>query len=95
MKIPFKKRKRVQQNPMIPTLFGALFTQGTSDYRGIPTTVCPCGYDMFIACVTFDDEERSVASYVLDGACALCGSLVTLPTPIDYEEEGECDEIRT
>ena len=80
------KRKRTPINPMIPTLFGALVREGGSDYRGMPSTVCPCGYDMFIACVSFDDD-RTVSSYILDGVCAACGSLASLPTPIDYEEE--------
>lgn len=80
------KRKRSSLNPMIPALFGALVRKGGSDYRGIPSTVCPCGYDMFIACVSFDDD-RTVSSYILDGVCAACGSLATLPTPIDYEEQ--------
>jgi hypothetical protein len=80
------KRKRTPLNPMIPALFGALVKRGGSDYRGMPSTVCPCGYDVFIACVSFDDD-RTVSSYVLDGVCAACGSLASLPTPIDYEEK--------
>ena len=81
-----RKPKRRPINPMIPALFGALVRRDASDYRGMPSTVCPCGYDVFIACVSFDDD-RTVSSYILDGVCAACGSLASLPTPIDYEEE--------
>lgn len=79
------RRRRKQKNPLIPTVFGALLEGNGSDYRGFPSTVCPCGCDTFIACVKFDDEERLPVWYLLDGVCAMCGSLVTLPTPIDNE----------
>jgi hypothetical protein len=79
-------RKRTPLNPMIPALFGALVKRGGSDYRGVPTLECPCGCDTFIACISFT-EERIVGAYLCDGVCASCGSLVSLPTEIDYEEE--------
>ena len=78
-----RKPKRPPLNPMIPALFGALVRRDASDYRGVPSLVCPCGCNTFIACVSFDND-RTVGAYILDGVCASCGSLATLPTPIDY-----------
>ena len=88
-----RRKKKVEDAPsprnlVVATLFGALFEQGGSDYRGLPTTVCPCGYDMFITCVSFD-EDRTIGEYLIDGACCLCGSLVTLATEIDFDEGEE------
>lgn len=60
------------------------------DYRFMgPTTVCPCGCDLFHIVGSFN-SEREVSFYLLDGACWSCGSLVTLPTPIDTWP-GVCD----
>lgn len=53
------------------------------DMRGIPTAICPCGYSMFVAVVQFDEIERTIEYYLTDGICALCGTLVTLPTQMD------------
>lgn len=52
------------------------------DMRGLPSPECICGGRMFYALVYFDDE-RNIGGYMLDGVCADCGCLVTLPTPID------------
>ena len=55
-----------------------------SDYRGIPSPVCPCGSNLFRLTATFDDETYEISGYFLDDAsCAECGSLVTAPTPLD------------
>ena len=55
-----------------------------SDYRGIPTPVCPCGSNLIRLTATFDDETYEISGYFLDDAsCAECGSLVTAPTPLD------------
>lgn len=52
------------------------------DLRGNPIgDVCVCGSELFTAIVAFDHGE--IAFYFLDGECVNCGSLVTLPTPID------------
>lgn len=56
---------------------------GAYDYRGIPTLACPCGCEWLLACVMYDPETREPGMYILDGLCASCGALVTLPTPID------------
>ena len=44
--------------------------------------VCMCGSEIFIALIAFD-ENKEIAFYFLDAECVNCGSLVTLPTPID------------
>jgi hypothetical protein len=55
-----------------------------SDYRGIPSPVCPCGSNLFRLTATFDDETYEISGYLLDDAtCAECGSLITAPTPLD------------
>lgn len=54
------------------------------DLRGFPTTHCLCGEQMFYAVVWFT-PDREVGGYLLDGLCASCRALVTLPTPIDEE----------
>jgi hypothetical protein len=41
--------------------------------------VCVCGGDIFHALVAFDQGE--ICFYFLDGECANCGSMVTLPYP--------------
>lgn len=55
------------------------------DLRGIPVVECVCGCNIFLALVAFDDN-RELSFYFLDGECVNCGSLVTLPTPIDTEQ---------
>jgi hypothetical protein len=57
------------------------------DLRETPTgRVCICGCEIFIALVAFD-EANEISFYFLDGECADCGSMVTLP----YPENGEFD----
>jgi hypothetical protein len=63
--------------------FEAVVEQDAPDYRGVPTLMCPCGYNMFIVCATFDEDTRLPAFYLLDGRCASCGAWVTLPTEVD------------
>ena len=78
-----KPKPALKHHPIIETVFGSILEGVTADYTGIPTAVCPCGYAMFIACVQFDEVERTIEYYLLDGVCAMCGSLVTLPTDDD------------
>jgi len=54
-----------------------------ADYRGIPTYVCPCGCDMFLIAAIFDGDTQMPGMYLLDGTCAHCGALVTVPCPAD------------
>ena len=51
-----------------------------ADYRGMPTTVCPCGSDTFKVLVRLD-EGNEIAWYSLNGYCHDCGAAVTIPTP--------------
>ena len=52
------------------------------DLRGAPIgDICMCGNELFHALVAFEDGE--ISFYFLDGECASCGSMVTLPTPLD------------
>ena len=56
------------------------------DLRGEPIgDICLCGSELFVALVAFDKGELSF--YFLDGECASCGSMVTLPYP-KTETEG-------
>jgi len=60
------------------------------DLRGVPIgDICVCGSEMFITIVAFHKKE--LCFYFLDGECANCGSMVTLPYPDDEEDEGEFD----
>lgn len=61
----------------------------TNDYRGIPTTVCPCGGRMFNLHVVFDDTDYTVGMYLLDMTCVSCGAQLTAPTEIDHPDYGE------
>lgn len=59
------------------------------DVRGLPTPECPsCGSWLLKICVTFD-EQYNISQYLLDGECAMCGTLVTVPTPIDHPDYQE------
>lgn len=53
------------------------------DLRGTPIDVCVCGSLIFKVTCMFEDKEISL--YFTDAECALCGALVTVPTPIDVE----------
>lgn len=60
------------------------------DARGIPTSQCPnCGCVFFKAIVQFDPSDYEIGLYFLDAECKDCGTLVTLPTPIDKIKEEE------
>lgn len=74
----------------LPAPFTALGEAPGADYRGTPTYVCPCGYDMFLIATRFD-ETQLPAFYLLDGVCAACGSLVTVPCPADGPDPFEGD----
>lgn len=56
-------------------------TPNTQDLRGVPTHQCLCGEDLFLIAARF--ERGEVVWYMLDGVCTSCGSLVTVPTPLD------------
>ena len=86
----WKKRKGLKplENKaflVVDVPFDAVTETDAADYRGIPTLQCPCGYNMFIMCASFDPETRLPGYYLLDARCACCGAWVTLPTEIDGE----------
>lgn len=57
------------------------------DARGIPTAVCPnCGCDLLKIIAKFDPLDYEIGLYLLDGECSKCGTLLTIPTPIDKEK---------
>jgi hypothetical protein len=88
-----KQPKKVtpDYHPTIKTVFGSILSGVPADFTGIPTAICPCGYSMFIACVQFDEIDKTIEYYILDGVCALCGSLVTLPSLSDETTGMEID----
>jgi hypothetical protein len=57
------------------------------DLRGTPTHTCPCGSQVWLLKVTFNDYE--ISNYFLDMECLQCGSLATAPTPIDRANSEE------
>ena len=59
------------------------------DIRGNPTTVCPCGCNVWSLKVKWDSDSGNIAFYFTDMECAMCGTRATAPTPIDAEEVGE------
>lgn len=60
------------------------------DLRGVPMgDICVCGSEIFHALVAFQDKE--IVFYFLDGECANCGSMVTLPYPNNDVDEMDCD----
>jgi uncharacterized OB-fold protein len=53
--------------------------------RGLPTSECPnCGCVYFKVVVQFDPVDYEIGLYFLDAECNDCGTLVTVPTPIDH-----------
>ena len=60
------------------------------DAQGLPTAECPnCASALFKTAMSFDPDSYEVAMYFLEGECVSCGTLVTLPTPLD--RENYCD----
>lgn len=52
------------------------------DARGVPTHACPnCGEMIFEIKAMFENYE--IAMWMVDGRCSDCGTLVTVPTPLD------------
>ena len=62
----------------LPEPFGA-------DLRGLgPVHACTCGCTVFNIMAAFEDYD--IAWWHLDGTCANCGNLVTIPCPVDNPE---------
>lgn len=83
------RRKKPLVNKAFPLPYTTLNEVGEADYRGQPTFMCACGCEWFIMCTIFDADTRLPGFYLLDGLCAACGALVTLPTPADGEEDDD------
>lgn len=81
-----KKNSTMSEKTIRDIIHHGDYTQAM-DLRGHPIgTSCMCGSEIFIALISFD-ESKEIAFYFLDAECVNCGSLVTLPTPIDKSPE--------
>jgi GTP cyclohydrolase FolE2 len=58
------------------------------DIRGNPTTVCPCGSEIWSLKTIFDKDDGTIELYFTDMECAECGTLATAPTPEGSTLEG-------
>jgi hypothetical protein len=55
------------------------------DLRSLgPIHVCSCGSRLFKVGCMF--EEGEISMWFVDAECALCGALVTVPTPVDVND---------
>ena len=92
----FRKRKKLlntkgfRAHPL--PWAAAILNPDRADYRGVPTYVCPCGYDMFLVAAIFDGETQQPGMYMLDGICTHCGALLTLPCPADGPDPLEVND---
>jgi hypothetical protein len=79
------KNRTMSQSKDIRDLLHKIDYSRAMDLRGNPIgDICVCGCDVFVLLGGFVDGE--IAFYFTDGECAGCGSMVTLPTPIDGDE---------
>jgi hypothetical protein len=77
-------KKMSEESKDIRELFSRIDYSKAMDLRETPIgDICVCGCEVFVMLGGFVDGE--VAFYFLDGECASCGSMVTLPTPKDYD----------
>ncbi len=51
------------------------------DIRGEPTTVCPCGSELWLVKVMFDEEGDIGMWFTETMECVVCGTLATAPHP--------------
>ena len=84
-------RAKKTKHPL-PWMQYLLHAPYTSDYRGIPTYVCPCGSDMFLIAAIFDGETQEPGMYLLDGGCMVCGAIVSVPCPADGPDPLEAND---
>lgn len=79
-----RQTKTVTQSKEIRELFRRVDYSKAMDLRDTTTgDLCVCGCEVFVMLGGFIEGELSF--YFLDGECASCGSMVTLPTPKDYD----------
>lgn len=86
----FNNTKGFREHPL--PWADAISNPDRADYRGVPTYVCPCGYDMFLVAAIFDGETQKPGMYLLDGICTHCGALVTVPCPVDGPDPLEVND---
>lgn len=86
----YNRQKMMSQSRDIRDLLHNIDYSRAMDLRGNPIgDVCVCGCDVFVMLGGFVDGE--IGFYFTDGECAGCGSMVTLPTPVDNEGDGVAD----
>ena len=77
-----RQTKAMSQSKDIRELLHKVDYSNAMDLRDTPIgDICVCGCEVFVMLGGFVDGE--VAFYFLDGECASCGSMVTLPVPKD------------
>jgi hypothetical protein len=86
MTIYNRKNQKMSQSKDIRDLLHQVDYSRAMDLRGSPIgDVCVCGCDVFIMLAGFIDGD--IGFWFTDGECAGCGSMVTLPTPIDGDDD--------
>lgn len=81
-----KKNRMMSESRDIRDLLHKIDYSRAMDLRGNPIgDICVCGCDIFIMLGGFVDGE--IGFYFTDGECAGCGSMVTLPTPVDGDDD--------
>ncbi len=58
------------------------------DIRGEPTTVCPCGSELWLVKVMFDEEGDIGMWFTETMECVVCGTLATAPCPASEVTDG-------
>jgi hypothetical protein len=80
MKMYDKQSRTMTESKDIRELLRRVDYSNAMDLRDTPIgDICVCGCEVFVMLGGFLDGE--VSFYFLDGECASCGSMVTLPTP--------------
>lgn len=87
MKMYNKQSRTMTESKDIRELLRRVDYSKAMDLRDTPIgDICVCGCEVFVMLGGFLDGE--VSFYFLDGECASCGSMVTLPTP--KEDDDAC-----
>ena len=85
MKMYNKQSRTMTESKDIRELLRRVDYSNAMDLRDTPIgDICVCGCEVFVMLGGFVDGE--VAFYFLDGECASCGSMVTLPVPKDNDD---------
>jgi len=75
----------VQRKGVIARLLKSRAKPAIVNLRGIPSSVClNFGHLVFQVGCMFEDNDISL--WFTDAKCADCGALVTVPTPVDNNE---------